>query len=76
MKTIKPRVSVYSAVIGSGERPTVRICSAESGEVFSFRLLTREDVLRFVSFLNDNRIEAVHVKDCFHDFLFDLYAEP
>ena len=75
MNMTMPPMTSYSAVIGSEEPPTVRICSAKGAEVLAFRLPTRGDVNRFVDFLNDNQIEAVHVKDCFHDFLIGFFAE-
>ena len=71
----KSKTISYTAQIEAGERPTVRISSADGDEVFAFRLPTREDVRRFVRFLNDNQIEAVHVKDCFRDFVFVYSAE-
>ena len=43
--------------------------------MLSFPLIAREDVNRFVDFLNGNRIEPVHVKDCFRDYLFDRYVD-
>ena len=76
MPITKQTTNMYSAVIETGERTTVRICSADGGAVFSFHLPSQEDVCRFVQFLNDNRIEAVHVKDCFHDYLVSFYEQP
>ncbi len=74
MTTHSSKIAAYSAVIESGTRPTARICAGNKA-VLSFPLLAREDVNRFVDFLNENQIEPVHVKDCFRDYLFDRYAD-
>ena len=75
MNMTKQAAVSYSAVIERGDEPLARIISAENREVLSFRLLTGREVRRFVRFLNDNRVETVHVKDCFRDFLLDRFAE-
>lgn len=65
---------LYSAVVDPGTQPTARIFAGDR-EVVSFPLFAQEDVKRFVDFLNENRIEPVHVKDCLRDALFDHFAD-
>ena len=74
--TVTKQTAAYTALIEPGEEPLARILLADGREVLSFRLLTGRDVECFVDFLNDNRVEAAHVRDCFRDFLFDRFADP
>ncbi|HBL41551.1 MAG TPA: hypothetical protein DDY98_08365 [Ruminococcaceae bacterium] len=47
------------------------ICWGENG--FAVRLLTQEDLVCFVDFLNENRIEPTHLEDCYRDFLYEHF---
>ena len=74
MTTHSQTTVLYSAVVDSGAQPTARIFAGDRA-VLSLPLFAQEDVNRFVDFLNENRIEPVHVKDCLRDALFEHFAD-
>ena len=63
---------IYSVAFEGG---TVARIFAGDRAVVTFPLFAQEDVKRFVDFLNENRIEPVHVKDCLRDALFEHFAD-